>query len=195
MLSSSSELRTAVAMRLTAISRSACDCRSCANFVVTLRVSCSDAAFGIERRTALEKSSARMGNSADTRAIRYSRAEYTTSGSKVQTTSESAAAGASCVSVGGEAIKAEKRASAMTRNLPSGRDSCVSSRKTTSNLCRFSSTREPKGSSESIKKKEFCVTAANSRTRFCSRPLRFAMKGKLSTSNAFKLLSRTTSSK
>jgi hypothetical protein len=48
----------AVAMRLTAISRPACSCKSLASFVVTLTVNCRDVALGMEERTALEKAEA-----------------------------------------------------------------------------------------------------------------------------------------
>ena len=48
----------AVAMRLIAISRPACSCNRRASFVVTLTVSCSEVAFGIDVRTAEENAAA-----------------------------------------------------------------------------------------------------------------------------------------
>jgi hypothetical protein len=74
-LDNSSELRMAVAMRLTAISRRACSWSRRASFVVTATVSCSEVAFGTLVRTAFEKVGACAGHSAVTRAIRYSSAE------------------------------------------------------------------------------------------------------------------------
>ena len=65
----------AVAMRLTAISRPACSCKSRASFVVTETVSWSEVVFGIDVLTAFEKAAAWIGCSAVTRAIRYSSAE------------------------------------------------------------------------------------------------------------------------
>ena len=53
MTPNSSDSRIAVAMRLTAISRPACSCSKCASFVVTLTVSCSEVALGMEARTAV----------------------------------------------------------------------------------------------------------------------------------------------
>ncbi len=74
-LGSSSVLRMAVEMRLTAISRTACSCSRRASLVVTETVSCSEVVFGTQVRTAFEKRCARSGTSAVTRAIRYSSAE------------------------------------------------------------------------------------------------------------------------
>ena len=84
-LSNSNEFRIAVAMRLIATSRPACARNSWASFVVTDIVSCSEVAFGIDELTADEMLPPDAGLHRS--AIRYSRAEQTTSGSKLQMTS------------------------------------------------------------------------------------------------------------
>src|SRR6185503_6396163 len=149
---------------------------------------------GIETRTASANGPAWNGCSAVIRAIKYSSAEYTTSGSNVQTTWAESASLASSEG-GGDARSAEKRASAMTTNR-SLTPSPVGSRTIAGLLTGLRlSTSCACESLPVTKRTTFSAASTSFFTRVASRFGRTSTAGILSTTSAFRLFSSTTSSK